>query len=250
MTPSDFLRVTLFGWLITAAGGAYAAEDVPAATLQGQADAFVRQQLLAQFGPEKTAQDIEFTLGALDARLKLPACAQPVQFAFLRTPLVAGLSQLKVQCPAPVAWGFTLPVRLTLFAKVAVAARTLARGQLLQAADIRWQRVNLAHWGPNAVDRLEPWQGFELKRPLAEGEALRSVYLTMPKVIRTGDTLRLQADAEGFSVNTQAIALTDGYVGGSIRVKNTQTQRMLTAQVVSPGVARIQTLPAALAKKS
>ncbi len=236
-----FLRVATCWLLSLTYMAAWAAEDGfenPAA-LQAGAAQFLTEQLTGRFGAQKFASDIELKLMPLDARLRLARCSNPLAYSLNSSNLDAGQTSIKVACTSSTPWSLMIPAQITRYGLVAVAKRSLARGDWLQPSDIEFTRQNLGQIGPNYVDNIERLMGLELKRPLREGETLRMSYVAAPKIVRTGDQVALEALAGGLQVVAQGVAMGNGQLGEAVRVKNASSQRIVDAVVVAPG--RVQT---------
>ena len=89
---------------------------------------------------------------------------------------------------------------------------------------------------PNdAVESISDLNHYSLSRKVSKGEVLRHRHLRKRKLISRGDIVNIEYASEFFSINTRVIALEDGYVGDTVRVRNEESGRRLTAKVLGPG---------------
>lgn len=236
-------RVFLKGGLVSVCLGVstlvLALEYEDPAQLQLNVNQYVSQQLVARFGGQKVDKDFEIKVMPLDTRLRLTKCHDPVSHTLNTSNLGAGQTSVKVSCGGATPWSIYTPVQIAQFGEVAVASRSLARGDVVQPGDIQFERQNLSQLGPNYVDSASRVVGFELKRPLREGEALRLSYVEPPKIVQRGDRVTLEAQANGLAVVAPGMAMANGQMGERIRVKNSQSERIVDALVIAPGRVRV-----------
>ncbi len=126
-------------------------------------------------------------------------------------------------------------LRAGVSAEVPVAARTLASGTLLAADDI--VRAARVEWGaPDSATVLDPI-GWEVRRALRPGDALRGIVIAPPPAVGSGEPMRIVWQQRGVAIELDAIALTAARVGERVQAR-TATGRV-TARMTGPGVARI-----------
>lgn len=176
---------------------------------------------------------VDVRVNTVDRRLKLTPCTAPLKFEQSNPSTLRNQASVRVSCGTPKPWAIFISARISAYAKILVAAQPLVRGQIIEMADLSWQSHSVS---PNHV-LLQPQQliGQQLKRALPQGEAIKSNYLTQPKVIRRGDSLILAARFGSAAVSTSATALADGKVGQQIRVKNNRSDQIVKARVVAAG---------------
>ncbi len=107
------------------------------------------------------------------------------------------------------------------------AARPLARGQTLAAADID------AAGGD--ARRLVGWT---TRRVIAAGEPLRAPAVAPPAAVRAGDAVALVYQADGLSLRLAGTAAADAPLGGRVAVR-VDTRRRFEGIVTAPGVVRL-----------
>jgi flagella basal body P-ring formation protein FlgA len=201
--------------------------------LQQQVEVFLkdRYQLPA-------VERVEVKVGNLDPRLMLPACPQPLTLS-LNDPTNSG-GQLTVQtrCEATQRWSIYVPAQVALFRPLAVAGRQLERGDVISESDITIEVVNVSQLRQGYVIEPDNIIGRELQRPLNKGEAFRSAILEAPMVIKRGDAVHIEMQAGAIAVNSTGVAMANGRVGQRIRVRNSQSDRIVSAEVVEAGKVR------------
>ena len=199
----------------------------------------VAQHYTARLGAEQVQNQIAIDVGTLDPRLRLGQCDQPLTLSVREPPQGHGNLTVKTSCEGNQRWTIYVPVRVDIYAEVAVASRSLARGHLIQEADIGYQRNNLSQLGLGHVKDGARLLGKELQRPMRAGDAFRLANLGQPEVVQRGDSVIVEAQAGSLVVVAPGKALASGAVGTQIRVENTQSKRIIDAEVVAAGRVKV-----------
>ena len=158
-------------------------------------------------------------IGQLDARLRLAPCQQ-IQ-PYLPPGMAAwGKSRIGLRCTDGVArWNVTLPVRVSVFGRVVVASAPLPAGVNLSQEQLAMADIDIAA-EPGAVF-TDPAQiiGRTLARPLGASEAVRAPALKSRQWFAAGETVQVLAVGPGFSVASEAQAMSAGIEGQDVRVR-------------------------------
>lgn len=158
-------------------------------------------------------------IGALDARLRLAPCQQ-VQPYLPPGVAVWGRSRIGLRCTDGVArWNVTLPVRVAVFGRAVVANGPLPAGVNLSQEQLALADIDIAA-EPGAVF-TDPAMliGRTLARPLQAAEAVRAPALKSRQWFAAGETVQVLAVGPGFSVASEAQALSAGVEGQEVRVR-------------------------------
>ena len=103
---------------------------------------------------------------------------------------------------------------------VVVAARSLPRGALVSAADVRLERVPVRSEGEDQFHSVEDILGQEVTRMISAGATITRRAVRPPLLVRRGDVVTLQARSAGICVRTTARARQDGSLGDLIAVES------------------------------
>jgi flagella basal body P-ring formation protein FlgA len=161
---------------------------------------------------------VSFTLGEIDPRLSLPACATPEAFIPAGVRLW-GNASVGVRCSGSNPWTIYIPVSVRILTGVAVAAHALAQGRSIALADIVMQESDLGQL-PGAVI-TDPAQavGRIVTLSVAPGQPLRQDLLRSPPVIQQGQSVTLRAQGLGFKVSAEGKAVTNAAEGQVAQVR-------------------------------
>jgi flagella basal body P-ring formation protein FlgA len=140
--------------------------------------------------------------------------------------------------PAPGARA--LRVRAGLDDTVWVADRPLAGGSCLAAGDLR--REPRLRWGAPAGPAGEgPGVGWEVRRPLAEGEIVGWPAVVPPMLVATGDPVRLIWCQGGVNLSLSGTALNPARRGEKVRARVEGRAETLAGTVIGRGTAVLGT---------
>ena len=153
-----------------------------------------------------------------------------------------------------IAGGFILPVRVR-FAnsesvyyitgqiaaknRALVTTRSLRMGEKIETADVKSEEVEV-NFSSDAFAELSDLAGKTTGRAIQMGRTLYKSDLKKELVVTRGQSLRAVSGNDAFEVSIQMQAEESGAVGDIVRVKNPETQKLLSGQVIDRGLVRIQ----------
>lgn len=123
--------------------------------------------------------------------------------------------------------------------RVWVAARELPRGARIGEDDVRLAKVELRALPGDRASTLEDIVGLQLKRSLREGVVLRKRHLAPVSVVERGQVVRIVLRAAGLEIVGKGKAVSNGAIGESIRVVNTDSRREVVGRVAEDGAVHV-----------
>ncbi|MFT4063145.1 flagellar basal body P-ring formation chaperone FlgA [Paraburkholderia sp.] len=204
---------------------ASAATPAPPAPLPGQQDpeaihaaalAFLQQQAVGLPGK------IDITVAPAFPR-GLAACASLEPFMPTGARLW-GRMTVGVRCAGERPWTIYLQARVSLHATYYLAARAMAPGEVLTAADLVARDGDLTGL-PQAIvtDPSQAVGSVSLVR-IAGGMPLRRDMLKSASAVAIGQTVRVVAAGDGFSISAEGSAMNNASPGQQVRVKTANGQ--------------------------
>ena len=157
----------------------------------------------------------------LDANLRLPACAQPLQAS------VTANTTVEVACPQAGGWRLFVPVKVRREQQVLVLARGVAAGETLAAADIGSVKRDTARLAGAVLLKPEAAVGRVARRALSAGSLLSATDLVAPRTVRRGDSVALVSRRGGVEVRMAGKALGDAGEGERVSVENLSSRRVM-----------------------
>ena len=215
----------------------------PSATAQDAAPALdasllesVRTLALGK-AAEAGAPRVEVTIGQLDPRLHLAPCQsiEPYLPAGVR---LWGKARVGLRCKVgPIPWNVYLPITVKVWGRALVVPAGAAAGSVLAGADLAEAEVDLAEEFTPALVEPRLAVGRVLAQNLKPGQTLRQGHLKVRQWFAAGETVKVVASGEGFALESEAQALSNGVEGQPARVR-TENGRVLTG--VPSGARRIE----------
>src|SRR5664279_3732780 len=168
---------------------------------------------------EAGAPRVEVTIGQLDPRLHLAPCQniEPYLPAGVR---LWGKARVGLRCKVgPIPWNVYLPITVKVWGRALVVPAGAAAGATLSSADLAEAEVDLAEEFTPALVDPKLAVGRVLAQNLKPGQTLRAAHLKIRQWFVAGDTVKVLAQGEGFALESEAQALSNGVEGQTARVR-------------------------------
>ncbi|MGH7257026.1 MAG: flagellar basal body P-ring formation chaperone FlgA [Nitrospiraceae bacterium] len=128
---------------------------------------------------------------------------------------------------------------VSAFLDVLTPVRLIRADEEIESQDVAMTRVALFDLRiPYATD-LKELIGKAATRPLPPQAPIRLTALRRPFVVRKGDRVTIEAKMGGLSIQTVGSTKSNGELGQTITVANSDSGKELRAKVVAPGVVRV-----------
>ena len=126
-----------------------------------------------------------------------------------------------------------IPADLRPMRRVWVATRKLLRGDRLSEGDVRFELSPVAESETVMVEG-EPLVGYEVNRPIMQGQNIHRHYLVKAVCARRGDLIHVRFESGALRVVLKARALNSGRQNDQIVCLNEKSNRRLTVTLVGP----------------
>ncbi len=181
----------------------------------------------------------EVEVGALDRRLRLAACHQPLKAYLPPGGRSAGNTTVGIRCEGPQPWSLYVPVRVRVYREVLTTTRPLSRGERLGSGDLMLVRRDITSLRGGYLTDPAQVLGQVVRRRLAPDSVLSAAMIESPRLVERGQEVILVSETGGIRVQVRGKALMDGASGDRIRVQNPRSQRIVEGTVVSAGVVQV-----------
>ena len=243
----QILCLTVF-WLFISAmtAAAHAKSASPAETMTEQVKQWLSQT--------HSVNSKEVTIAPLDERLKVQACAKPlnVDHPFQSKETV------RVRCAEPT-WQLYLQVKLPNSGFVAannsngattqnpsvvpktvvVARRLIQRGAILQPDMLEEVQASPGNADTQLLSSLKDAQNAELTRDIAAGQALRISDIRRAVMVKQGQSVMFSVgNGKEFQISIRMEAMQDGRLGEQVRLKNPESGRQVSGVVTGLNSAK------------
>lgn len=150
----------------------------------------------------------------------------------------SGRVQVTLQCQAP-RWQLQTQVPVRARRLVVVALRNLSPNVLLDANDLVLVGNDWTAVTDDAVTEIESAVGKTLARTIGQGQVITLNSLRQTAVIKNAEVVRVDMIGVGFVIGGEGVALQQGGVGDSIRIRMRSGQ-VLSATVVRAGLVKVE----------
>lgn len=173
---------------------------------------------------------VTVTVGALDARMSLAACAAPQAF---QNPGARpyGKTTVGVRCAAPTPWTVYIQAQVSVIADYVATALPVAQGQTIDQSQLVLMKGDLGTLPNGIVTDMAQAVGRTLSLSLAAGTPLRRDVLRSKPVIQQGQAVRVVSGGPGFQVSADARAIGSAAEGQVVQART-------PAGVIISGVAK------------
>lgn len=201
----------------------------------------VRSAVIEQLKAQGVSGDIDVVLDQRSLEINLPTDVKSdfklLDFSFDKNSQ-RFRAQLLAAIDTPAFQQLAVTGRATAVVDVPVLNKALTAGSIIGASDLDWIKMPLDR-ANDYLRNQDAVVGMELKRQMAEQSALRPQDVLPPRVVLRGSLVTMQVTAPGMQLTAQGRALQDGAVGETIRVTNTQSNRVLEAKVIGSGAVQV-----------
>lgn len=191
---------------------------------------FARQQA----GPQATID-----VGALDERLRLPACDTAPQAFNPAGSAARGALSVGVRCDGPTAWSLYVPVRIGENRRIVVINRSINRGEIITDKDVSLQERDIVTLPYGYLASGADVVGKTLKRPLTAGSVVTPDALELQRIVKRGQSVTLVSRIGAAEIRAQGKALADGGQGDRVKVENASSHRVVEGIVRSADTVEV-----------
>ncbi|MBF0382459.1 MAG: flagellar basal body P-ring formation protein FlgA [Magnetococcales bacterium] len=174
--------------------------------------------------------DLKLTDGEVEWQIDVdPESLVPGRNTIAVNVLVDGDSKKKIQVSAIIKRMLEVPV----------IKRSLKRGSLVNAKDIKWKRLEVTRTIDGLLVDEQDVIGMVTQRSVKAGMPLRMKWFAEPLAIDRGERVKVKFVKGGLVINTTAVAMSKGRVGDTIQLRNPKSHIRYEAKVSAPGQALI-----------
>jgi flagella basal body P-ring formation protein FlgA len=128
---------------------------------------------------------------------------------------------------------------VTIFQVMPVLARSVLKGQPIQAGDIVMKRARLVEANSERILGVADLMGSIAKRSLSANTSLTARDVTRAMAFKRGETVAILVRKGAIRVETYGVALTDAFVGERAVVRLSESQKEITVQVTAKGQGQV-----------
>lgn len=173
-------------------------------------------------------------IGAIDPRLRLTRCAQPLLFLPAGARLY-GNGSLGVRCEdTPEPWTLYLTYKISLSGPALVTRWPLAARQMIKAGDLELKEIAYDAPPGDYLRDTALLEGAMAARPLPAGQPLTADRIVRSQTVRAGQRVKIWLSGSGFQVTQEGVALNGAKAGETVRVR-TDSGKIIQGQATADG---------------
>lgn len=206
----------------------YAASGQSLDLLKNKIESYVLNELSTY-----TDGKVQVQADKLDPRLNLKACAEEKLELFnpYQTPMLS-TNTMGVKClEEENHWTLYVPIKINVLKTVLVAKRVLIKGKRINSDDIYQVEMDTQKLKQGYFTDSRELIGLICKHDISPDSPLNPYNIELAKLVHRGDQVTIVANNESLSVSMDGIAMSEGVLGESVRVKNLSSKRVIEAQV-------------------
>ncbi len=174
------------------------------------------------------ATEIHVEIRSPKSAQNLPQCFQPPHVT--SSSLDVGRTRITLACNAP-SWTVRLTANSYIEIPVLVATHPMRKGSRLSEDDYRLQSVTLKT-PSRPFYYQDSIKGQQLKRNVKAGDIFTPKLISLSYAVRKGDLVTIFFNSDTFSLTTEGIAEESGVIGDTIKVRNSQSGKLLISTVI------------------
>ncbi|MCB1759825.1 MAG: flagellar basal body P-ring formation protein FlgA [Gammaproteobacteria bacterium] len=178
-------------------------------------------------------QSLKVTPGALDSRLRLPRCPQPLETFSTGTRQTGTRQTVGVRCRGATEWTIYVSLKVELSRAILVSNRALTRGSRIAPGDLRLETRVVSGLHSGYLDNPAEAVGRTLKRALRKDAVLTPGQLHPRLDIRRGGQVTIVGRSGSIEVRMAGKAHQDASRGDRVKVTNISSQREIEGIVVA-----------------
>ena len=220
-------------FIVASSSSLLAAEYQSLASIRMQTESFISKY------PYQSPYPPRFQISKLDSRLRLKVCPQALAINFARHDIDLGNTAILVRCPVESGWKIHLPVRIDVFEDVIVTAKPLLKGQNIDASAVKLQKQNIAPLKNGYYVKNKSFDQLQARRNLKRGTVLTPKNLSPRLMVHSGQQVTLVLDYNGLQIKSTGTALKSATLGQVVRVRNSQSLRVVEGIVSGEALVRV-----------
>ncbi len=176
---------------------------------------------------QNKTEKLYLKVAPIDKRISYPYCDTGLVGEVVNNK-IKPTTAVKVSCADKEPWNIYLRVRVNILLKAVIVKRALSKGQVLTPNNITSVYMDKSRIRNGGFSSVEPLFGVRLKRNLSADRVIKNRDVCF---VCKGDKVTISATKTGLSITASGIALSDANIGGTVRVKNSRTQRVIVGTV-------------------
>lgn len=170
---------------------------------------------------------LEIAAFPISEHLRFTQCLQPLEGQIIGDN-IKSKTTIKVTCNNTIPWNVYVRVQHKILTPVVTTTRTLNKGDVLSDDNMQIIYKDKSQVRGSFFAQMSTLQGTRLKRNISVNKNIQSKFICY---VCSDDKVTIIANKAGLVIKASGIALTDGNIGSTVKVKNIRTQRVIIGTV-------------------
>lgn len=203
-----------------------------ATSIEAQINDYIAQVEIPRLTQTYPDADISINLNNHAALSYLPLCeAEQIHISNQR-PEATQRTNYELRCDSP-PWKSFVPVTQKITIDAVMAAAPINRGQRLDESNTGFGKVDISTLRGQIFSKKNPPYGLVASRNIRINTFITDMNTNQPTLVQKGNAVLITASSNTIKVKMNGVALEDGIKGQQIRVRNTSSNRIIQAKVVT-----------------
>ncbi|MCG8668788.1 MAG: flagellar basal body P-ring formation protein FlgA [Pseudomonadales bacterium] len=203
----------------------------------------IQEQVLAfakQLNNDTQYSRIDYEATMPDPRLRIEVCPTPLEIENRTANRNIGRLTLKVACrTATKPWAINTSLNIVAYDNVVVSSRAIPKATKITRSMLSLQERDVTRFSQGYFKDFSHVTDSITKYSVSGNKTLTPGNLLPPMLVSRGEKVVINAQASGLSIRATGTAMGDGALGDLVRVKNSQTARIVEGRVSAPGQVTI-----------
>ena len=125
------------------------------------------------------------------------------------------------------------------YVEVPVTSRLIKAGEIILASDITFIKTKVSRLRENYILSENDIIGMQAKKHLSMGSLVKMTELSRPVVIKMHDPVNITYSSGNIDLKISGIALGNGAVGGTVRVKNEDSGAVMLGRIINKNTVQV-----------
>jgi flagella basal body P-ring formation protein FlgA len=198
--------------------------------IEAKIDAFVKATILkkySQIEDKNSAEKLQIKIPPIHNRYDLTLCKSPLKAKIIGDKLKSN-TPIQVSCSDENNWNIYVRARVKILLPAVIATKRLSKGEVLNRSNIKIGYLDKVRMKNGGFTDLKSLYGARVKRNISDQRLIKHRDIC---IVCKDDKINIIAIKGSLRIKTSGIALADANIGGTVRVKNTHTQRIVVGVV-------------------
>ena len=187
----------------------------------------------------KTPYLPEFKTSYLNSRLKLANCNKPLHIAFSNLQKTYGRTSLDISCRNSPKWRIHLPIKVDVYDDVLITKHPFSLGQKIGIWMLEYKKRNISLLNQGYFTQFNDLKNRESRRNLRRGSILTLNNTRLSEMVKSGQHVTLVLNYKGINIRTSGKALQSARIGQPVKVRNSQSQKIIEGIVDGEGLVKV-----------